>query len=108
MTEDEIIDKAEALPEHFAGRLTESALWSVRQMRGGGEYGLLTIEIAASLAKHHTPVTPEERDANRSHRAAQRSGLAAGTVRRLCVIVGFRWAWQEDTVSREERWTSPS
>jgi len=33
MTEDEIIDKAEALPEHFADRLTESALWSVRQMR---------------------------------------------------------------------------
>ena len=62
MTEDEIIDKAEALPERFADRLTESALWSVQQMRGGGEYGLLTIEIAASLAKHHTPVTPEERD----------------------------------------------
>src|SRR6266536_3235116 len=62
MTEDEIIDKAEALPERFADRLTESALWSVRQMRGGGEYGLLTIEIAASLAKHNTPVTPEERD----------------------------------------------
>jgi len=62
MTEDEIIDKAETLPEHFADRLTESALWSVRQLAGGGESGLLTIEIAASLAKHHTPVTPEERD----------------------------------------------
>jgi hypothetical protein len=24
--------------------------------------GELTIELAASLAKHHTPVTPEERD----------------------------------------------
>jgi hypothetical protein len=62
MTEDEIIDKAEALPEHFADRLTESALWSVRQMRGGGEYGELTIELAAALAAHQTPVTPEERD----------------------------------------------
>jgi hypothetical protein len=62
MTEDEIIDQAEALPERFADRLTESALWSVKQMRGGGEYGLLTIEIAASLAAHHMPVTPEERD----------------------------------------------
>ena len=62
MTEDEIIDKAEALPERFADRLTESALWSVQQMRGGGEYGLLTIEIAASLAKHSAPVTAEERD----------------------------------------------
>ena len=31
-------------------------------MRGGGEYGLLTIEFAASLAVHNMPVTPEERD----------------------------------------------
>lgn len=62
MTEDEIIDRAEPLPERFADRLTESALWSVKHMRGGGEYGLMTIEIAASLAVHKTPVTPEERD----------------------------------------------
>ena len=31
-------------------------------MRGGGEYGELTIELAASLAAHKTPVTREERD----------------------------------------------
>ncbi len=31
-------------------------------MRGGGEYGLMTIEIAASLAAHNAPVTPAERD----------------------------------------------
>jgi len=31
-------------------------------MDGGGEYGELTIELAASLAAHHTPVTAEERD----------------------------------------------
>ena len=40
----------------------ESTLWIIKLMRGGGEYGELTIELAASLAKHHTPVTPEERD----------------------------------------------
>jgi hypothetical protein len=62
MTEDEIIDKAEALPDRFADRLTESALWSVKRMRGGGEYGLLTSELAASLAKHQAPVTAAERD----------------------------------------------
>ena len=62
MTEDEIIDRAEALPEKFANRLTESALWSIKRMRGGGEYGELTIELAASLAAHHTPVTAAERD----------------------------------------------
>ena len=38
MTEDEIVDQAEALPERFADRLTESALWSVKQMRGGKTY----------------------------------------------------------------------
>ena len=62
MTEDEIIERAEALPDRFADRLTESALWSVKRMRGGGEYGLLTIEVAASLAVHKSPVTPQERD----------------------------------------------
>jgi len=33
MTEDEIIDKAEALPERFADRFDrKGALWSVKQM----------------------------------------------------------------------------
>lgn len=62
MTEAEIIERAEALPDRFADRVTESTLWSIKRMRGGGEYGELTIELAASLAAHHTPVTPEERD----------------------------------------------
>jgi hypothetical protein len=62
MTEDEIIEKAEALPDRFAGRVTESTLWSIKRMRGGGEYGELTIELAAALAAHHTPVTAAERD----------------------------------------------
>ena len=62
MSEDEIIERAEALPDRFADRLTDSALWSVKRMRGGGEYGLLTIEVAASLAVHKSPVTPQERD----------------------------------------------
>ena len=62
MTETEVIERAEALPDRFADRLTESALWSIKRMRGGGEYGLLTIELAASLAAHNMPVTAEERD----------------------------------------------
>ena len=62
MTEDEIIEKAEALPDRFADRVTESTLWSIKRMRGGGEYGELTIELAAALAAHHTPVTAAERD----------------------------------------------
>jgi hypothetical protein len=31
-------------------------------MDGGGEYGELTIELAASLAAQHSPVTAAERD----------------------------------------------
>jgi len=62
MSEDEIIEKAEALPDRFADRLTESVLWSVKRMRGGGEYGLLTIELAAALAASKSPVTAAERD----------------------------------------------
>jgi hypothetical protein len=62
MTEDEISDKAGALPERFADRVPHSTLWSIKRMRGGGEYGELTIELAASLAAHNSPVTPRERD----------------------------------------------
>ena len=62
MTEDEIIEKAAALPERFADRVTESTLWSIKRMRGGGEYGEMTIELAASLAAHNAPVTAAERD----------------------------------------------
>ena len=62
MTEDEIISQAEELPDRFANRVSESTLWSIKRMRGGGEYGELTIELAASLAAHHTPVTAAERD----------------------------------------------
>jgi hypothetical protein len=62
MTEDEIIEKAEALPDRFADRVTESTLWSIKRMRGGGEYGELTIELAAALAAHGSPVTSAERD----------------------------------------------
>ncbi len=62
MKETEIIQRVESLPERFASRLTEDGLWSVRRMRGGGEYGELTIELAATLAKTGAAVTPEERD----------------------------------------------
>jgi hypothetical protein len=62
MTEAEIIERAESLPDRFADRVTENTLWSIKRMRGGGEYGELTIELAASLAAHKTPVTVEERD----------------------------------------------
>lgn len=45
MSEDEIIDRAEALPDRSADRVTESTLRSIKRMRGRAEYGELTIEI---------------------------------------------------------------
>jgi hypothetical protein len=72
MTEDEIIERAEALPDRFADRVSESTLWSIKRMRGGGEYGELTIELAASLAAQQAPVTAAERDELRALLEAMR------------------------------------
>jgi hypothetical protein len=72
MTEDEIIERAEALPDRFAHRVSESTLWSIKRMRGGGEYGELTIELAASLAAQQAPVTAAERDELRALLEAMR------------------------------------
>jgi hypothetical protein len=83
MTETEIIERAEALPDRFADRLTESALWSIKRMRGGGEYGLLTIELAASLAVHNMPVTAAERDELRALLEAM--GMPTDPIERLNV-----------------------
>jgi hypothetical protein len=58
----EIARKASSLPQRFADRIPRHTLEIIELMDGGGEYGELTIELAASLAAHNTPVTPEERD----------------------------------------------
>ena len=58
----EIARRASNLPHRFADRIPQNTLEIIELMDGGGEYGLLTIELAASLAAHNTPVTPEERD----------------------------------------------
>jgi hypothetical protein len=83
LSEDEIIEKAEALPDRFADRLTESALWSVKRMRGGGEYGLLTIEVAASLAARKSPVTAAERD--ELHALLEATGMPTDPIAELNV-----------------------
>jgi hypothetical protein len=58
----EIAQRASTLPHRFADRIPRHTLEIIELMDGGGEYGELTIELAASLAAHNTPVTPEERD----------------------------------------------
>jgi hypothetical protein len=62
MTETEIIQRAEVLPDRFADRLPPETLESLRLMEAGGEYGELVIELAATLAKRGLPVTARERD----------------------------------------------
>ncbi len=62
MDEGEIARRASVLPGRFAGRIPPRTLEIIELMDGGGEYGELTIELAASLAAHHTPVTAAERD----------------------------------------------
>jgi hypothetical protein len=62
MDESEIARRASVLPGRFSGRIPAPTLEIIELMDGGGEYGELTIELAASLAAHHTPVTAAERD----------------------------------------------
>jgi hypothetical protein len=58
----EVARRASVLPVRFADRVPPDTLDSLRLMDEGGEYGELTIELAASLAAHNTPVTAAERD----------------------------------------------
>jgi len=58
----EVARRASALPARFADRVPPDTLESIQLMDEGGEYGELTIELAASLAAQNTPVTAAERD----------------------------------------------
>ena len=72
MDENEIARRASSLPARFADRIPDRTLEIIRLMDGGGEYGELTIELAASLAAQHTPVTAAERDELRALLEAMR------------------------------------
>jgi hypothetical protein len=62
MDRNEVARRASALPARFADRVPPDTLESIQLMDEGGEYGELTIELAASLAAHNTPVTAADRD----------------------------------------------
>lgn len=62
MDEYEIGRRASKLPDKFANRLDPEKLEGLRLMDMGGEYGELTIELAATLAATGTPVSAAERD----------------------------------------------
>jgi hypothetical protein len=58
----EIARRASSLPRRFADRVPSQTHENIELMNEGGEYGELTIELAASLAAHQAPVTAAERD----------------------------------------------
>ena len=62
MDDNEIARRASSLPQRFADRIPARTREIIELMESGGEYGELTIELAASLAAHHVPVTAAERD----------------------------------------------
>ena len=61
MDEDEIARRHRALPP-VRRPVPSRTLELIELMNSGGEYGELTIELAASLAAHQAPVTAAERD----------------------------------------------
>ena len=62
MDETEIARRASSLPRRFADRIPSRTREIIELMESGGEYGELTIELAASPAAHKSPVTAGERD----------------------------------------------
>ena len=62
MDENEIARRASSLPRRFADRIPARTREVIELMERGGEYGELTIELAASLAAHKSSVTAAERD----------------------------------------------
>jgi len=62
MDEYEIARRASKLPGHFASRLNPEKLQGLRLMEMGGEYGELTIELAATLAANGISVSAAERN----------------------------------------------
>ncbi len=56
----EIARRASALPAKFADRVPLETLDGLRLMDEGGEYGELTIELAATLGKIGAVVSPAE------------------------------------------------
>ena len=61
MDESEIARRASDLPRRFADRIPAGTREILDLMEGGGEYGELAIELAASLAGRQSPVTAAER-----------------------------------------------
>jgi hypothetical protein len=62
VNESEVIERAEALPELYAGRVRPDDLDGMRSMAGAGEWQELIDLLLASLGLTRAPVTAAERD----------------------------------------------
>jgi len=70
VNESEVIERAEALPDLYAGRVRPEDLDGMRSMAGAGEWQELVDLVVASLGLTRAPVTAAERDELRSLLAA--------------------------------------
>ena len=70
MNESEVIERAEALPARFAGRVRPEDLDGLRSMARAGEWRELVDLLVASLGATGAPVTAGERGELRSLLAA--------------------------------------
>ena len=83
MNAHEIARRASALPDRFANRLPDDTLVGLRLMDEGGEYGELTIELAATLVKTGATVSAAERRELRILLDA--TGMPTGLLEQLAV-----------------------
>jgi hypothetical protein len=62
VNESEVIERVEALPDRYAGRVRPQDLYGMRSMADGGEWQELVDVLIASLAMTQARVTSSERD----------------------------------------------
>jgi CTP:molybdopterin cytidylyltransferase MocA len=62
VNESEIIERAEALPDRYAGRVRSNDLYAMRAMASGGEWQELIDVLVGSLTSTRAAVTASERD----------------------------------------------
>jgi hypothetical protein len=70
VNDDEMMDRVNALPDRFAGRLDPTDLDDVREAAYAGEWGEAVDNLIAGLAETRAAVTGAERDELRTLLAA--------------------------------------
>ena len=84
MNEADVIQRVEALPDHYADRVRPQDLDGMRSMADGGEWQELMDLLIASLNVTRAPVTADERNELRS--LAQAMDLPADQLAELHVL----------------------